>query len=237
MTTEICPARIQAGMNSTRISELLEPFLRSPGERPSDAVLAKISTYIDLLVRWNARVNLTAIHDPDEIVTRHFGESLFAARYLFPSPGGAAARIETPVGLGRIRLADVGSGAGFPGVPIKLWEPEISLTLIESNQKKAAFLREVCRALALEQVNVENVRAETISSGAFDMVTLRAVERFSQALAATANLVRPCGRLALLISSRQTGVARAALSNFHWSEPNSIPMSNSRLLLVGTKEP
>ena len=238
-------------MKVSRIAESLEPFLGKANDRRlTVAELANISTYIDLLLRWNARINLTAIRDPEEIVTRHFGESFFAARHLFPT----RARVETgdtPVRLGRIRLADVGSGAGFPGVPIKLWAPEISLTLIESNQKKAVFLREVCRALGLRDlglrdlgmrdlglrdVNIENVRAETVSPAAFDVVTLRAVEHFTDASAVAANLVRPSGRLALLISSTQVQSAKSALSKFHWSDANPIPMSESRLLLIGTKE-
>ncbi len=92
-------------MHPTRIAELLEPFLtvapaachsehaRSAGEEPaslSPAQLQDISTYIDLLLRWNARINLTAIRDPEEIVTRHFGESLFAARCLFPAASSVA---------------------------------------------------------------------------------------------------------------------------------------------------
>jgi 16S rRNA (guanine527-N7)-methyltransferase len=121
-------------MLQARIAELLRPFLVSSpnschsesGQRPEEesAVLSAsqlqhISTYIDLLRRWNARINLTAIRDEEEIVIRHFGESLFAARCLFPREGASAPAI-----------ADLGSGAGFPGVPIKLWAPEISLTLI-----------------------------------------------------------------------------------------------------------
>ena len=224
-------------MKVSRIAELLEPFFgKADDRRLTEAELANISTYIDLLLRWNARMNLTAIRDPEEIVTRHFGESLFAARHLFP----ARARVETgdlPAGLGRIRLADVGSGAGFPGVPIKLWAPEISLSLIESNRKKAVFLREVCRRLGLRDVDIENVRAETISPATFDVVTLRAVEHFTDALAAAANLVRPSGRLVLLISSTQVQSAKSALSKLHWSDANPIPMSESRLLLIGTREP
>lgn len=227
-------------MEASRIAELLEPFLGPTSWHLSDVDLAKVSTYIDLLLRWNARVNLTAIRNPEEIVTRHFGESFFAARHLFADPSLAAACVETgnlPAGIGRTRLADIGSGAGFPGVPIKLWVPEISLTLIESNQKKAAFLREVCRALLLPEVHVENVRAETIAPGAFDIVTLRAVERFGEVLLSAASLVRRSGRLGLLISSIQIDAAKAALSRFHWDAPKPTPMSNSRLLLIGTREP
>jgi 16S rRNA (guanine527-N7)-methyltransferase len=227
-------------MNISSIAELLEPFLGSTGERRlTDAELAKISTYLDLLLRWNARVNLTAIRDPEEIVTRHFGESFFAARHLFRETAlwdRDAKRGDLLLGADRIRLADVGSGAGFPGLPVKLWAPEISVTLIESNQKKAVFLREVCRQLELTDVRVENERAETIAPTTFDVVTLRAVERFSKVLPATATLVRSSGRLALLTSLTKVQTLKSTLPEFRWSTPNRIPMSESRLLLIGARE-
>ena len=167
-------------MNRDRIVDLLHPFLSAPiagsGDSASlsSAQLDSISTYIDILIRWNARINLTAIHDPEDIVTRHFGESLFAARYLFRDRihvGLAAQACPEPSRRGcpaerssaALTLADLGSGAGFPGLPIKLWAPRISLTLVESNHKKATFLREVTRALTLTNVNIQNVRAETLA--------------------------------------------------------------------------
>src|ERR1700686_1956387 len=148
-------------MHPARIAELLQPFLSNPchsnsnpchsesGQRPGEepAVLSatqlqSISTYIDLLQRWNARINLTAIRNEEEIVTRHFGESLFLARHIFSSfdpcpverrasppvhpdtsePAGTpiSPRVElrTP-----IHVVDIGSGAGFPAVPIKICAP------------------------------------------------------------------------------------------------------------------
>ena len=138
-------------MHPAHIAELLEPFLESthPPEPKTQSLLPIISTYIDILLRWNARINLTAVRDPEEIVTRHFGESLFAARYLFPATTsvGTAALGCAPERSSAVRVADLGSGAGFPGIPIKLWAPQVALTLIESNQKKVAFLREVARAM------------------------------------------------------------------------------------------
>jgi 16S rRNA (guanine527-N7)-methyltransferase len=184
-------------MNAARIAELLAPFI---GEHDAPALFANISTYIDILVRWNARINLTAIRDPEQIVTRHFGESLFLARNLFV---GTAAVPST--------LADLGSGAGFPGIPIKLWAPSIALTLIESNHKKAAFLREIARSLTLTDIDIQNARAETLPPAAFDVVTLRAVERFEGALPVAARLLKPQGRLALLIGSAQISQARSLL--------------------------
>src|SRR5437868_12076712 len=99
-----------------QIAELLAPFV---GTTPlTDSQVSAIRTYIELLLKWNSKLNLTAIRDPEEIVTRHFGESLFAARQLFPSGDSHKAVI------------DVGSGAGFPGLPFKLWSPSIEITLI-----------------------------------------------------------------------------------------------------------
>jgi 16S rRNA (guanine527-N7)-methyltransferase len=257
---------------------------RRPGEEPAVPAattdhrlttndLDHISTYIDILLRWNARINLTAIRDPEAIVTRHFGESLFAARHLFPRTthvetaaetlrGRAAlqGRVNTQIEAGalapeavandqrpsvacpergegtndRLTLADLGSGAGFPGLPIKLWAPHISLTLIESNHKKAAFLREVTRALTLTDVNIQNARAETLTT-TFDLVTLRAVERFETILPTAASLVAPVGRLALLISSLQQDQARSTLPHLQWSNPVPIPQSRSRVLLVANR--
>jgi 16S rRNA (guanine527-N7)-methyltransferase len=134
-----------------------------------------------------------------------------------------------------VSLADLGSGAGFPGLPIKLWAPHISLTLIESNHKKAAFLREVTRALTLTGVNIQNARAETLMPQTYDVVTLRAVEHFEVILATAASLVAPGGRLSLLIGSAQQTPARSALPHFAWSEPVPIPQSRSRILLIARR--
>jgi 16S rRNA (guanine527-N7)-methyltransferase len=220
------------------------------GEEPaalSPLQLQRISTYIDILVRWNVRINLTAIRDPEDIVARHFGESLFAARHLFPdAPAGTTAHgrpERIPMGSpdertsAALRLADIGSGAGFPGLAIKLWAPHIALALIESNHKKAAFLREVTRALTLTDVDVQNTRAETFSANRFDIVTLRAVEHFESILPIAAALVASPGRLALLIGASQQDQARASLRQFTWSPPVQVPSSRARILLIGHRQP
>lgn len=224
-------------MNRDRIAELLEPFLTAPigssdaSARLSFLQLDNISTYIDILLRWNSRVNLTAIRHPEEIVTRHFGESLFAARVLFPA--GTAAEDSPAKGSSPVpgTLADLGSGAGFPGLPIKLWAPHISLTLIESNHKKATFLREVTRALILTDVNIQNMRAQTLAGSPFQVVTLRAVERFESVLPVAASLVGSSGHLALQVGAGQEPLAHQILPHFAWQEPVPIPSSSSRILL------
>jgi 16S rRNA (guanine527-N7)-methyltransferase len=230
-------------MHPARIAELLQPFLsptpchseqgRRPGEEPavlSPSQLQSISTYIDTLLRWNARINLTAILDPEEIVTRHFGESLFAARHLFPRVSSA---YSAPSAVKALELADLGSGAGFPGLPIKLWVPNIAVTLIESNHKKVTFLREVVRDLALTEVDIMNVRAETIAL-TFDVVTFRAVEGFADVLRVARTLLAPAGRVACLIGSSQLPTAQSALPDIIWHAPIPIPHSRSRQLLVGS---
>jgi len=207
------------------IACILQPFL---GETTlSREQVAAVSAYLDLLLRWNARINLTAVRDPEQMLTRHFGESFFAACHLFPAGRETAA--DAPA------LADVGSGAGFPGLPIKILCPAISLTLIESSHKKSTFLREVVRALSLDNVNVLNLRAEDLLSTTYNVVTLRAVERFEAVLPTAAGLVAPGGRLGLLIGTSQIEVARAILASWVWRKPVPIPFSESRILMIGER--
>jgi len=228
-------------MDTTRIAELLQPFLDTPPElchseqSEESAVLTQtqlqtISTYIDLLLRWNARINLTAIRNEEEIVTRHFGESLFAARHLFPA---TECRRERPRSC---TLIDVGSGAGFPGLPIKIWAPRINLTLIESNQKKATFLRELARTLTLTNINVFPGRAEDYPDPPAEVVTLRAVERFDTILPVATRLVAPGGSLALLIGQAQLPRTHDLTPGFTWTPPRPTPLSSERVLAIGTRE-
>jgi 16S rRNA (guanine527-N7)-methyltransferase len=214
-----------------RIAELLNPFLLPSAfiEHPVLNHSTAISTYLDLLLRWNARVNLTSVREPEEIVTRHFGESFFAAQHLLSHDSS------------NLHVIDVGSGAGFPGLPIKIWAQNIRLTLIESNQKKATVLREVIRVLKLENAEVYSGRAEAFpheqNDQIGDIVTLRAVEHFDSALRAAISLVKPGGRIALLISEPQTKSALAFGPSVRWLDPVKIPQSERRILLIGTVEP
>ena len=211
-------------METLRIAELLAPFTAPADLSPQ--TLTQLQSYLDLLLRWNARMNLTAVRDPEHIVTRHFGESLFAARVLLAD------------GIGRAEdctVADVGSGAGFPGIPIKLYAPEVELTLIESHGKKATFLREVNRTLGLKGSEVFCGRAEQWGKPA-DLVTLRAVEQFERSLPVAAGLVGVKGTLCLLLGAGQVPIARRALgTTWEWQEPEAVPQSNQRVVLVGRR--
>jgi 16S rRNA (guanine527-N7)-methyltransferase len=159
-----------ATLPESTIATLLKPYLVHQTALPNK-LYPKFSTYLDLLLKWNTRTNLTAIREPEEIVRRHFGESLFAAQHLDPAA---------------TTLLDFGSGAGFPGLPIALFHPEIQVTLAESQNKKATFLREVVRTLGLP-TEIWAARVETMpESRRFHTVTLRAVDNMSAALAAAA---------------------------------------------------
>lgn len=198
------------------IARLLRPYAELSAEQ-----LALTSQYLDLLLKWNARVNLTAVRDPQQMITRHFGESFFAAAHL----------------IGRNwqgRVIDVGSGAGFPGLPIAMWAPAAQVTLIESNGKKAAFLNEVIYSLGLKNAKVFSRRAEEFADKA-ELVTMRAVEKFQSVLPIALRLVAEGGRIGLMIGVAQVQVAKDQSRGFIWGEPVTVPGGHSRVLLVGIK--
>src|ERR1022692_3255855 len=220
-------------MDTARIATLLEPFLE---QSLSQSQLDQISIYIDLLLRWNARINLTAIRNEEEIVTRHFGESLFLARHLFSAGApliALSAMSGTPAPPSRV--VDIGSGAGFPALPLKIWAPNIHLTLVESNHKKATFMREVARALTLTNINVMAERTEVLAislRSKADIVTLRAVERLETILPQTVAFLNPTGTLALLITTAQVPHL-TTMTTLKWQPPIKVPNSSKRVLSIG----
>jgi 16S rRNA (guanine527-N7)-methyltransferase len=210
-----------ASAEIARLRRLLQPFT---GDDLPIACASQLGQYLVLLLRWNARVNLTAVRDPEQIITRHFGESLFASRTLFGCRTAAA-----------VSVADVGSGAGFPGLPIKISAPQNTLTLIESQNKKATFLREVVRALSLQDAEVFSGRAEQWKHKA-DVVTLRAVEKFESVLPIAAGLVADEGRLCLLIGSKQLSKAQKILApSWTWRDTVPIPLSEERVIAIAER--
>lgn len=179
------------------------------------------ASYLELLLKWNARLNLTAIREPEKIVQRHFVECIFAARHL-------------PVGIRM--LLDFGSGGGFPGIPIALCHPEIHVTLGESQSKKSAFLREAIRTLQLENAGVYNGRVEALSR-TFDAVILRAVDKMQEACRVAAGKVRDGGHLVLLLSEDFCKTIPSEFSQFDWADPILLPASSQRFLLIGRNVP
>jgi 16S rRNA (guanine527-N7)-methyltransferase len=168
--------------------------------------VAALEAHYDLLCRWNKVLNLTRIERLDEAVDRHYGESLFVAQHL---PAG------------ELRICDIGSGAGFPGFPVAVARPECTVTLIESHQRKAVFLREASRGLP--NVRVLARRAEDVDGG-FDWAISRAVSAADLAEV----LARLAARAALLVGE---DVIDPELG-LEWQDPVQLPSGKHRFLLV-----
>jgi 16S rRNA (guanine527-N7)-methyltransferase len=141
-----------------------------------DVAIERLLDYVELLERWNAAYNLTAVRQPAEMVTRHLLDSLAIA----PHVTGAT-------------LADLGSGAGLPGIPLGVAAPAREILLVDSNGKKARFLREAVRKLALAKVRVAESRVENVE-GAFECITARAFASLGDMLAWGGHLLAPDGR-------------------------------------------
>jgi 16S rRNA (guanine527-N7)-methyltransferase len=204
-------------MESATIADLVRPYAVLDQKQ-----LDQVSAYLDLLLKWNARINLTAVRDPKGIVTRHFGESFFAAEKLL-ARGSALTAI------------DLGAGAGFPGLPIAIFAPWAQVTLIESRSKKSAFLNEVISALSLSNAKVFAGRGEDYP-GEADLVMMRAVERFAEVVPVAVQLVRLGGRLGLMIGESQLRQAVNVAPNLEWQAPVAVPGGHSRVLAAGTKK-
>lgn len=204
----------------------VETIRRALGEFQLDAndqQIVYIQRYMELLLAWNEKINLTAIRDPLEILYRHFCESMYAA-------------VAVPVENGR--LADVGSGAGFPGIPLKIMRPDVQVFLIESNMKKATFLAEVLRNIELPDTKVLVSRYEELGEEAapLDYVSSRALGDFEPFLAWAASQTIAAKQVILWIGGRDLDHARRG-SAWEWQEPIAVPHSLRRYLLVGTKKP
>jgi 16S rRNA (guanine527-N7)-methyltransferase len=220
-----------AELTNQQIAEELAPY----GVAATDLLIRKIRAYINLLNRWNKRTSLTTVNDPLETIRFHFGESIFAAG-------------KVPIQNGR--LADVGSGAGFPGMPLLLAVPGLEVTLIESNAKKCAFLSEVVREIGGSDFKVHQGRAtepdvrcrvfrgraEEFPEGParFDFVTVRAVGDIPSVLNWASVRLNAAGKVVLWLS--QAGID-SLRSDFVWTwrDPDKIPGSARRFLLIGER--
>jgi 16S rRNA (guanine527-N7)-methyltransferase len=209
------PESLPLDLGDRLISEALSPF----GFSPTQDQIAKIRAYVVLLLKWNRTVSLTTITDPAEIVARHFGESMYASKLL-------------PVE--NCRLADVGTGAGFPGLALKIACPSIHLTLIESNKRKCAFLFEVVRTLDLADVKIRSERFEEIRSESvdFNIITSRAVGDFKRLLSWSCKALARRGHLILWVGADDsTRIVQS--KDWTWLPAAHIPESQRRFILIG----
>ena len=176
----------------------------------SSAQLSILEGHFTLLQRWNQSLNLTRIDTLEDAVERHYCESLFLAAHL---PAG------------EVTIADVGSGAGFPGFPVAVFRPDCAVTLIESHQRKAVFLKEAARGLS--NVRVLAKRAEEVKER-FGRVISRAVSYD--------DLVRPLKKLTDF-ADLLTGVEEPPKKlGFSWDEPIALPWGSQRQLRSGRVE-
>ena len=183
--------------------------------------IAQIQEYIRLLLVWNEKVNLTAIRDPLEILYRHFCESMFATKV---------------VDLGQCRLADIGTGAGFPGLALKILLPAAQVVLVESNIKKATFLAEVVRALGITGANVLVSRYEELGEeiAPIDFLLARALGEFEAFLKWAASERVDAKKVVLWLGASDVEQVRKS-PRWAWEPTATVPQSLRRVLLIGTK--
>lgn len=183
--------------------------------------VAQIQRYTSTLLAWNEKVNLTAIRDPLEILYRHFCECMYASAAVAELSG---------------RLADAGSGAGFPGLALKIARPDLHVFLIESNIKKATFLAELVRELELTEVRVLVSRYEELGEEItpLDFVCSRALGEFHKFLA-WAGSDRVAATRAILWAGGRDVAEIQRIAGYRWKEPISLPHSLQRFLMVGER--
>jgi 16S rRNA (guanine527-N7)-methyltransferase len=206
-------------LSSAGILSALSPF----GAAPNPSQIDAIRRYIRVLLLWNEQVGLTTLTDPEDILTRHFGESFFAIRLA---------------GIDRGRLADIGTGGGFPGLAIKIMCPDLELFLVESNKKKAAFLAEAVRTLAIERTVIIAERFEDWRPQAqsLDFITSRALGHYPFLMRWAQETLKPAGKLILWLGDDE-GTRIQMRPGWRWRVPERIPLSRHRQVLVGSPEP
>ena len=192
-------------------AELLRKELQ-PWLALSEIQVLRLWKHYEILLRWNERINLTSIPPGEEMVIRHYCESMFFAAQM-------------PVTLEAISILDLGSGAGFPGVPMAILQPAWRLTLLESHQRKAVFLRESTRGLP--NISVLARRAESVP-GRFDWVVSRGVDPRE----VLKNLPRLAPRVGLMLGEDDFSAIQP-LSDIAWSKLIQLPWGDRRLCAYG----
>ena len=205
-----------ARLSLEEIARIISPYV---GKAASDPQLASIAKYLALRKKWNQTIPLTSIEEETEIIARHFGESVFAGSFM---------------PLERGRLADVGSGAGFPGLPLKIAFPELHVTLVDPNIKKCAFLREVQGALGMSGVEVVRSRYEdfTAMPNSFDFICSRALGGYRRLLQWSKAVLKPTGYVILWLGIEDSNLLTRT-TGWNWGLPVSIPESRRRVVLTG----
>ena len=205
-------------LSAARVQALLTPY----GPLAPLSICCKVIEYIELLQFWNRKIALTSISNEEEIVRFHFGESIFALT------------LEEFV---RGRLADVGSGAGFPGLALKLFRPELQVTLLEPNKKKCVFLNEIARKLNFTDVEVlpDRFEASRIDPGSITYIVARALGATEDLLAWSRKMLSPTGSAVLWLGANSAAKTKK-IRGWSWPHCEDIPGSEKRQILVGRKQ-
>lgn len=184
----------------------------------SEEQTGQMVKHFSLLCRWNRRINLTRIIEPQEAATLHYAESLFGARFI----GGART------------VLDIGSGAGFPAVPLAVARAEISITALEANQKKSLFLKEAKDELGLSSLEVANARLEEFDWADYDVLTSRALDRAEETLPSIIERMKPKQRM-MLYCARDL-IAKLGAGTRCEIKAHPIPGSEARMVAIFTSE-
>lgn len=184
----------------------------------TDKQVAQLVRHYALLRRWNMRVNLTRIIEPGEAAKLHYAESLFGASFI------AGART----------VLDVGSGAGFPAIPLAVARPDVQVTALEANQKKSLFLKEVRDELELRNLEIANARLEEFDWAGYELLTSRALDRAEEILPAIIEKMRSDQRLMLYCAPDL--VAKLKARPVWKIKTHTVPESDARLIAILTPE-
>lgn len=193
--------------------ELLRTGAETIGIDLSIEYIDSFFVYFAELEKWNKKINLTNIREEQDIVIKHGLDSLSYIKGFTPTRG--------------LRLLDIGSGAGFPALPIKIIHPEIAVTLVESVKKKASFLRHIVRTLKLNSVEVIDTRTDQLSDSfhtAFDVVTARAFAGMASVLSAGSPFLKQDGLLVLSRGPEET-ICEHELARFRFALENQIGLT------------
>lgn len=205
----------QFDLSDTRIQEVLAPYCPAVHTQ----LCEQIRTYISTLLQWNSKISLTTVTEPDEILRVHFGESLFAGWVGGISSG---------------RVADIGTGPGFPGIPIRMVSPRLHLSLVESVTKKIAFLGEIVREISLSDVDIIRCRMEEWTpSRKLNIITARALGKYGALLNWARSSLDTDGRVILLLGEGEVESLRKKI-DWLWQEPIKIPQSKTKFVLIGS---
>jgi 16S rRNA (guanine527-N7)-methyltransferase len=201
-------------------SEFVTALIRAVSETEaaplSDETVNKLAMHYRMLSAWNSRLNLTRIVQPNDAARLHYAESIYAGRFI-----GTAKT-----------LLDVGSGAGFPAIPLAVTNPALDVIALESNQKKSVFLREVKDALELANLRVVQARLEEFDWSGYDVVTSRALDRAADVYPEMIARLRSASSLMLFCGGEMATLLGHSLPPGVRAETHIVPGTDDRFIIL-----